>query len=145
MIFASAVHCNNYLPEHLHCWIFFPIGSTVQQKLHQSCRSSLTNPMGGMRRVGSRVGGRDGLKDEDSEDREREKTQIELIRPSAEEVSFWANPLWTPSIPLFACCRMCPRVGIHKECGPFCLVCDGLLVGGHLCVLCVTSSRLGRG
>lgn len=27
--------------------------------------------MGGMRRAGSRVGGRDGLKDEDSEDEER--------------------------------------------------------------------------
>ena len=29
--------------------------------------------MGGMRRAGSRVGGRDGLKDEDSEDEERER------------------------------------------------------------------------
>ena len=102
--------------------------------------------MGGMRRAGSGVGGRDGLKGEDTENGEREekKTQAELIRPSAEEVSFSANPQWNPSIPLFPCCRMCPRVGIRKECGPFCLVCDRLLVGGHLCVLCVTSSRLGR-
>lgn len=29
--------------------------------------------MGGMRRAGSRVGGRDGLKDEDSEDGEKER------------------------------------------------------------------------
>lgn len=79
------------------------------------------------------MGGGDGLRDEDREDRGK-KTQTSLIRPSAEEVSFLANSQWSPSIPLFPCCRMCPRVGIHEECGPFCLACDRLLLGGHSCV-----------
>lgn len=96
----SLSHSLKYLSEHLHCCIFFcTLPDTVN--IVPTLKIKPHNSDGRMRRAGNRVGGGDDWRMKIVKTERGKKTQTKLIRPSAEEVSFSANPQWTPSVPLF--------------------------------------------